>query len=166
EHIRAGERFTIGDIEISPFSVPHDAADPVGYSFRADGMKVAIVTDLGYLPELVKYHLREADCLILESNHDLEMLKVGPYPWYIKQRVMSRTGHLSNNIVSEYLADPEGFDGHARFLILAHVSETNNNPDLVHLSAVEALNRRPAEATFRGELMVASQTVPLGPLSL
>lgn len=166
EHIRAGEQFTIGDIAVSPFSVPHDAADPVGYSFRANGTKVAIVTDLGYLPELVKYHLREADCLILESNHDLEMLKVGPYPWYIKQRVMSRTGHLSNTIVSEYLADPEGFDGRARFLILAHVSETNNNPDLVHLSAVEALNRRPSDCTFRGQLMIASQTVPLGPLSL
>jgi len=166
EHIRAGERFTIGDIEISPFSVPHDAADPVSYSFRNNGTKVAIVTDLGYLPELVKHHLREADCLILESNHDLEMLKVGPYPWYIKQRVMSRTGHLSNHIVSEYLSDPEGFDGRARFLILAHISETNNNPDLVHLSAVEALNRRPAEAAFQGELLVASQTVPLGPLSL
>ena len=166
EHIRAGERFTIGDIEISPFSVPHDAADPVGYAFRTNDTKLAIVTDLGYLPELVKHHLRECDCLILESNHDLEMLKVGPYPWHIKQRVMSRTGHLSNHIVSEYLADPEGFDARARFLVLAHVSETNNNPDLVHLSAVEALNRRPPEAAFRGELLVASQRSPLGPLVL
>lgn len=166
EHIRAGERFTIGEIEISPFSVPHDAADPVGYAFRTNGTKLAIVTDLGYLPELVKHHLRECNCLILESNHDLEMLKVGPYPWHIKQRVMSRTGHLSNHIVSEYLADPEGFDARARFLVLAHVSETNNNPDLVHLSAVEALNRRPAESAFHGELFVASQHKPLGPLVL
>ena len=166
EHIRAGERFIIGDIEVSPFSVPHDAADPVGYAFCANGTKLAIVTDLGYLPELVKHHLRECDCLILESNHDLEMLKVGPYPWHIKQRVMSRTGHLSNNIVSEYLADPEGFDARARFLVLAHISETNNNPDLVHLSATEALNRRPTEAAFHGELLVASQRTPLGPLVL
>ena len=96
QHIRAGEPFQIGDIEINPFAIPHDAADPVGYSFRSNGVKVAIVTDLGYMPELVKHHLREADFLILESNHDLEMLKVGPYPWFIKQRVMSRTGHLSN----------------------------------------------------------------------
>jgi phosphoribosyl 1,2-cyclic phosphodiesterase len=95
EYIHAGVRLEIGEIEITPFSIPHDAADPVGYAFRANGVKVVIVTDLGYLPELVKHHLREADCLILESNHDLEMLKVGPYPWYIKQRVMSRTGHLS-----------------------------------------------------------------------
>ncbi len=166
EHICAGERFTIGDIEVSPFAVPHDAADPVGYTFRANGTKVAIVTDLGYLTELVKFHLRDADCLILESNHDLEMLKVGPYPWYVKQRVMSRTGHLSNHIVSEYLADGDAFDGRARFLVLAHVSETNNNPDLVHLSAAEALGRRPSHAPFQGELMVVSQRIPMGPLTL
>ena len=166
EHIRAGERFSIGDIEISPFAVPHDAADPVGYTFRSNGTKVAIVTDLGYLTELVKFHLRDTDCLILESNHDLEMLKVGPYPWYVKQRVMGRTGHLSNHIVSEYLADGDAFDGRARFLILAHVSETNNNPDLVHLSATEALQRRPSHLAFKGQLLIASQQNPLGPLTL
>jgi len=166
EHIHAGDLFTIGDIEISAFAIPHDAADPVGYTFRNCGTKVAIVTDLGYLPELVKHHLREADCLILESNHDLEMLKVGPYPWYIKQRVMSRTGHLSNTVVSEFLADADVFDGRARYLVLAHLSEQNNTPDLARISAEEALNRRPTEAAFRGELMLASQRTPLGPLVL
>ena len=78
EHICAGSRFTVGDIEVNPFAIPHDAADPVGFTFRTNGSKVALVTDLGYLPELVKQHLRGCDCLILESNHDLEMLKVGP----------------------------------------------------------------------------------------
>ena len=166
EYIRAGERFEIGDIEITPFSIPHDAADPVGYAFRANGTKVVIVTDLGYLPELVKHHLREADFLILESNHDLEMLKVGPYPWYIKQRVMSRTGHLSNAVVSEFLADAEVFDGQAQHLVLAHLSEQNNNPDVARISAEEALRRRPAEFCFRGELHIASQRTPLGPFEL
>ena len=166
EHIRAGERFQIGDIEINPFAIPHDAADPVGYSFRLNGAKVAIVTDLGYMPELVKHHLREADFLILESNHDLDMLKMGPYPWHIKQRVMSRTGHLSNNIVSEFLSDVEVFDGRARHVVLAHLSEQNNNPDLARISAEEALGRRPVEFAFRGLLHVASQRVPLGPFEL
>ena len=166
EHIRAGERFEVGDIEISPFAIPHDAADPVGYAFRADGAKVAIVTDLGYLPELVKQHLREADFLILESNHDLEMLKVGPYPWYIKQRVMSRTGHLSNNVVSEFLADAEVFDGRARHLVLAHLSEQNNTPDVARISAEEALGRRPSDLAFRGCLHIASQQIPLGPFDV
>ncbi len=164
EHICAGDRFTIGDIEVCAYTIPHDAADPIGFSFRSNGSKVALVTDLGYLTQLVKQHLRGADCLILESNHDVEMLKVGPYPWHIKQRVMSRTGHLSNHTVSEFLADPEAFDGRARFLVLAHLSENNNNPDLARLSAEEALNRRPAEAAFHGELFIASQRVPLGPL--
>ncbi|HVB55626.1 MAG TPA: MBL fold metallo-hydrolase [Candidatus Acidoferrales bacterium] len=166
EHIRAGERFEIGDIEINPFAIPHDAADPVGYAFRANGTKVAIVTDLGYLPELVKHYLREADFLILESNHDLDMLKVGPYPWYIKQRVMSRTGHLSNAIVSEFLADSDVFDGRARHLVLAHLSEQNNTPDVARISAEEALGRRPEEFAFRGTLHVASQQVPLGPFDI
>ena len=166
QYIRAGESFQIGDIEINPFAIPHDAADPVGYCFRANGVKVAIVTDLGYLPELVKHHLREADFLILESNHDLEMLKVGPYPWFIKQRVMSRTGHLSNEVVSQFLADAELFDGRARHLVLAHISEQNNTPDVARISAEEALSRRPADFAFRGTLHIASQHLPLGPFDL
>jgi len=166
QYIRPGIKFLVGDIEITAFSIPHDAADPVGYAFRANGKKVAIVTDLGYMPELVKYHLRDSDFLMLESNHDIEMLKFGPYPWYIKQRVMSRTGHLSNAIVSEFLADAELFDARARHLVLAHVSEQNNTPDLARISAEEALSRRASEFAFRGTLHVASQHNPLGPFDL
>jgi phosphoribosyl 1,2-cyclic phosphodiesterase len=166
EYIRAGERFEIGDIEINPFAIPHDAADPVGYAFRNNGTKVALVTDLGYMPELVKHRLREADFLILESNHDLDMLKVGPYPWYIKQRVMSRTGHLSNNVVSDFLSDSEVFDGRARHLVLAHLSEQNNTPDIAQICAEQALASRPADFAFRGALHIASQRTPLGPFEL
>lgn len=166
EAIQAGQRFVIGDIDVHAFAIPHDAADPIGFTFRTNGTKVAICTDLGYMPELVKVHLRETDCLILESNHDLDMLKVGPYPWVVKQRILSRTGHLSNHAVSEFLCDPEGFDSRARYLVLAHISQENNNPDLVRLSAEEALGRRPAEAAFTGELLVASQRAPLKPLDL
>jgi len=166
EYIRAGQRFTIGDIEVSAFAIPHDAVDPFGFTFRANGLKVAVVTDLGYLPELVKHHLRDADCLVLESNHDLEMLKVGPYPWYVKQRVMSRTGHLSNHSVGEFLSAAEGFDARARHLVLAHLSENNNHPDLARLSAEQALGARPSENLFRGDLLVASQHIPLAPIDL
>ena len=166
EHIRAGQRFLVGDIEVSPFSIPHDAVDPLGFTFRANGTKVAIVTDLGYLPELVKVHLRDSDCLMLESNHDLEMLKVGPYPWHIKQRVMSRTGHLSNHTVSEFLADAEAFDARARYVVLAHLSANNNNPDVARISAEEALGRRTGAAAYCGELIIASQDTPLPTLSL
>ncbi|MGB7438412.1 MAG: MBL fold metallo-hydrolase [Candidatus Acidiferrum sp.] len=166
EPIKAGQCFAIGDIDIHAFAIPHDAADPIAFTFRTNGTKVAICTDLGYMPELVKVHLRETDCLILESNHDLDMLKVGPYPWVVKQRVLSRTGHLSNHAVSEFLCDRDGFDSRARYLVLAHVSQENNNPDLARISAEEALGRRPADALFTGELLVASQAVPLKPLDL
>jgi phosphoribosyl 1,2-cyclic phosphodiesterase len=166
ETIHAGQRFCVGDIEIHAFAIPHDAADPIGFTFRCNGAKLALVTDLGYMPELVKVHLRGADCLVLESNHDLDMLKVGPYPWVVKQRVLSRTGHLSNHAVSEYLADPDGFDAHARYLVLAHLSQENNNPDVARISAEEALGRRPAECAFHGELLIATQDAPLKPLEL
>jgi phosphoribosyl 1,2-cyclic phosphodiesterase len=166
EYIRAGVKLEIGEIEVTPFAIPHDAADPVGYAFRTNGTKVAIVTDLGYLPELVKQHMREADFLLLESNHDLEMLKAGPYPWYIKQRVMSRTGHLSNTIVSEFLADTDVFDARPRHLVLAHLSEQNNTPDVARISAEEALGRRLEGFSFRGTLHIASQRTPLGPFEL
>ena len=166
ETIYTGQRFCVGDIEVHAFAIPHDAADPIGFTFRANGVKMALVTDLGYMTELVKVHLRESDCLMLESNHDLDMLKVGPYPWVVKQRVLSRTGHLSNHAVSEYLADPDGFDGRARYLVLAHLSLENNNPYLARLSAEEALNRRPPGCAFTGELLVATQDAPLKPLEL
>lgn len=166
EYIHPGERFAIGDIEINPFAIPHDAADPVAFSFRTNNKKVAVATDLGYLPELVKQHLREADFLILESNHDLDMLKVGPYPWYVKQRVMSRTGHLSNSIVSDFLCDADVFDARPRHLVLAHLSEQNNTPEIAQISAEQALASRPGDLAFRGSLHVASQRIPLGPFEL
>jgi phosphoribosyl 1,2-cyclic phosphodiesterase len=169
ETIHPGQRFTVGDIDVHAFAIPHDAADPVAFTFQTNGVKMAFVTDLGCMPDLVKVHLRDVDCLVLESNHDLDMLKVGPYPWVVKQRVLSRTGHLSNHAVSEYLADPDGttgFDARARYLVLAHLSEENNNPHTARISAEEALNRRPAEAAFRGELLLASQHEPLKRLEL
>jgi phosphoribosyl 1,2-cyclic phosphodiesterase len=162
EFVQAGQPFMVGDIEVAPFSIPHDAVDPVGFAFRSGGVKVCVVTDLGYMPELVKHHLRDCDALMLESNHDLEMLKVGPYPWHVKQRVMSRTGHLSNETVSRFLADPESFDARPRYLVLAHLSESNNNPDVARITAQEALDRR----QFAGELLIASQHEPLPPIQL
>jgi phosphoribosyl 1,2-cyclic phosphodiesterase len=166
ETIHAGQRFCVGDIEIHPFQIPHDAADPIGLTFRSNGAKFSLVTDLGFMPNHVKVHLRDSDCVVLESNHDVDMLKVGPYPWVVKQRVLSRTGHLSNHAVSEYLADPDGFDARARYLVLAHLSQENNNPYTAEISAKEALGRRPAEFAFTGELLIAEQSVPLKPLDL
>jgi phosphoribosyl 1,2-cyclic phosphodiesterase len=166
EFIQAGRQFCVGDIEVAPFDIPHDAVDPLGFTFCSGGVKVAVVTDLGYMSGLVKQHLRDSDAMVLESNHGLEMLKMGPYPWHVKQRVMSRHGHLSNEAVSEFLADADGFDARPRFLVLAHLSEENNNPHAARISAQEALNRRPSEHAFAGELLIASQDEPLRPMQL
>ena len=152
EPFQAGARFTIGDIEVQSFSIPHDAIDPVGFCLYAGEVKVAVATDLGYLTESVKYHLRRCNLLLLESNHDLEMLKVGPYPWSVKQRVMSRVGHLSNQHMSDFLM--QDFDGAATRLILGHLSDNNNHPEIVRLMATQALERR----GLATPLDIASQT--------
>ncbi len=136
---QAGASFAIGDLDIDSFTVPHDAIDPVGFCFRAAGIKVGVVTDLGYVPDSIKFHLRGADLLILESNHDLEMLKVGPYPWSVKQRVMGRKGHLSNEVVSDFIR--QDLDTSISTLVLGHLSEHNNHPEIVRSMAERALDR-------------------------
>ena len=100
--IPPGVPFTLGDIEVFPFSVPHDAAEPVAFSIKCGGAKLTQLTDIGYMPDQVAERLRGSDVLILESNHDLEMLRVGPYPWVLKQRLMGRYGHLSNTAVGKF----------------------------------------------------------------
>ena len=142
EYFQAGQPFEIGDIAVSPFTIPHDAADPVGFVFRAEGVRMAFATDLGYIPPNVKAQLKGVDLLLLESNHDLEMLRDGPYPWSVKQRVLSRVGHLSNEAAADFLEN--GYDGQAAYVILAHLSESNNLPELARVAAERALNGRPA----------------------
>ncbi|HXE14383.1 MAG TPA: MBL fold metallo-hydrolase [Bryobacteraceae bacterium] len=140
EKFQAGCGFSIGDFDVTSFTIPHDAIDPVGYLLRANGIKIGVVTDLGYVPDSIKVHLRCADLLLLESNHDLGMLKDGPYPWSIKQRVMSRRGHLSNEVVADFIR--EDLDGTVSTLILGHLSEHNNHPELVRQAAAKALDCR------------------------
>lgn len=157
EHFAAGVPFAIGDIDISPFTTPHDAADPVGFVFRAEGVRMGLATDLGYLPANVKEQLRGLALLMLEANHDLEMLRDGPYPWAVKQRVLSRVGHLSNEATAGFLA--EEYDGEAAHIILGHLSEKNNLPELARMAAEAALAAR---AGFRADrLRVARQEEPL-----
>jgi len=157
EYFQAGQPFEIGDIAVSPFTIPHDAADPVGFVFRAEGVRMAFATDLGYIPPNVKEQLRGLDLLLLESNHDLEMLRDGPYPWSVKQRVLSRVGHLSNETAAGFLEAE--YDGHAACVILAHLSESNNHPDLARVAAEHALHLR--ESLFPKKLLLASQNDPL-----
>ena len=154
ETFQAGAEFRIGDVDVTSFSIPHDAVDPVAFCFKADGVRIGVATDLGYVPVSIKYHLRRTDLLLLESNHDLDMLKVGPYPWSVKQRVMSRVGHLSNLGMSEYLM--QDLDATTAHLVLGHLSEQNNHPEIVRMIATQSLEER----GLRTRLSIAEQRAP------
>lgn len=162
EHFSAGSGFRIGDIEIMPFTIPHDAIDPVGFTFRAEGVKIGFATDLGYMPVSVRNHLRGCTVLLMESNHDVEMLRCGPYPWSVKQRVMSRVGHLSNDALAEFFSSD--YDGGAEYVILAHLSEHNNHPEIARAAAEHALEAR--QGLWRNRVLLASQTEALEPIRL
>src|SRR5438309_5471610 len=162
EVFAAGKSFQVGDIAITPFTIPHDAADSVGFTFRAEGVKVGFATDLGYVPPSVCDNLRRCDVLVLESNHDLEMLRGGPDPWSVKQRVMSRVGHLSNEALADFFA--EDYDGEAAYVVLAHLSEQNNHPEIARGVAEKAL--APRQSLLRNRVMLATQSEPLEPIRL
>src|SRR5450631_2554397 len=147
EPFEAGHRFQVGDIEVRPFTIPHDAADPVGFTFRAEGIKVGVATDLGYLPVSVRDHLRGCDVLVMESNHDLEMLRVG---------------HLSNVALADFFSND--YDNSATFVVLAHLSEQNNHPEIARREAEKALATR--GGLFHNRVLLASQTEAMEPIRL
>lgn len=136
--------FQIGDITVTPFPIPHDANEPVGYSFCASGKKVTVATDIGHISMDLLNNFANSDLLLLESNHDVEMLKIGPYPWPLKKRIASEQGHLSNEAAGEvvaYLAQK----GTKRFL-LGHLSKENNFPELAYQTVCNALYEKCLEA--------------------
>jgi phosphoribosyl 1,2-cyclic phosphodiesterase len=157
EYFSAGADFQVGDIAVTSYTVPHDAVDPVGFLFAVEGVRIGIATDLGYIPPNVHLHLKRCDVLMLESNHDVDMLRDGPYPWSVKQRVMSRVGHLSNDAAAEFLE--KSYDGQAAYVVLAHMSESNNMPELALVAAERALQDR--GNLLGNRLLLARQQAPL-----
>lgn len=147
-----GVRFALNDLLIDPFSVSHDAADPSGFTFACNGLKVGLATDLGIATALVKERLKGCRLLILETNHDLRMLEEGPYPWPLKQRIKSRLGHLGNEASRDLLGAlvHEGLS----HVILAHLSQTNNCPEKAVAAVAPVLN------ASRTQLTVALQDEP------
>ena len=137
---QAGSALEIGDLLLQSFTIPHDAADPVGYTISSKRTKAAIVTDLGYIPDNVKWHLQGSAFLLLESNHDPSLLQVGPVPWSVKQRILSRKGHLSNAAACEYIAND--LPAEVQTLVLGHLSENHNVPYLAEHDARLALEQR------------------------
>ena len=139
---------------VLPFSLPHDAEDPVAYRIECHGISFAVVTDLGHPTALVADHCQDLDFMVLEANHDVDMLRDGSYPPALKARILSRVGHLSNGAMAELLA--KVMAPRLRQLVLAHLSETNNHPDLARLAAEMALGRESAT-----QLFLAHQREPL-----
>lgn len=142
--VRSGEPFDIAGTDpifhVEAFGVPHDANEPVGFVIEdAAGCRVGLVADLGSRTQLAWGRLRDLDCLLIETNHDLSLLRSGPYPWHLKQRIASRHGHLSNADAS--LGLPELVDDRLRAVVLYHLSETNNRPEVAAEAIGETLDR-------------------------
>ena len=134
-----GRPFDAFGVRVDPFAVPHDAANPVGFVFEAEGVRIGVATDLGHATTLVMQRLRGCHVLLVESNHDDGMLVRGPYPWALKQRIGGRLGHLSNEEAAALLAAV--VDDDCQAVILAHLSEKNNTSVLARRTAAGALAR-------------------------
>ncbi len=147
--------FAIGDINFLPFSTAHDAEDPVGFVIETNGIKMAFCTDLGTVTGLVRECLKGCNALVVEANHELELLMSGPYPWHLKQRIKSRLGHLSNDdcisLCREVLHDD------LQIITFAHLSEVNNSPEVLK-KKIKGLLTEPTKAGV--ELFIASQYEP------
>lgn len=126
--IKPGETITIGDFSVKAISVPHDASENVGYEITAEGITFVIITDAGCITDNIKEGISHANYLVLEANHDVEMVKSGPYPLYLKQRILSGSGHLSNAECGTALA--ENMTESLKHVWLCHLSEENNHPEL------------------------------------
>jgi len=135
--IRAGEPVHLGEIVVEPYSTPHDAEESVAFVIRYQGKSLGIATDLGSVTAEVKNTLRNLDAFLIEANHDVSMLEAGPYPWLTKKRIKSGVGHLSNEDCGELLSSVNHFG--LKLVVLMHMSETNNHPDLAQITARQAL---------------------------
>lgn len=150
--IESSREFRIGDIDFEPFTVPHDAVDNFGFVAKHDGVKIATLMDFGCITTLIKEKLNGCDALVVESNHSRDMLRAcSVYTWDLKQRILSNTGHLSNEDLADWLTND--FDGSARHIVLAHLSQRSNEPHLARITAECALQMRPG--LFRAETKIS-----------
>lgn len=142
-HFETNTVQTFGDIDVESFGVSHDAAEPMFFTFHHNGQKVALVTDLGYVSERIQKTVMDADAYIFEANHDVEMLRMGRYPWSVKRRILGDSGHVSNEDCG--LALSECITDKTKRVYLAHLSQDNNMKDLARMSVNQVLNERGIE---------------------
>ena len=156
--VRSGRPFEVPEsrgFSVEAFGVPHDAREPVGFVIEDDeGCRIGLASDLGSRSQLAWGRLQDLDCLVIETNHDLQMLRTGPYPWYLKQRVASRHGHLSNHDAAAGAAELLG--DRLSSVVLYHLSRTNNLPAL----AVQAMGERLERAGSSAQIILSEQDEP------
>ncbi len=150
--------FQIHDLNIHPFKVSHDAVEPVGYSFYYEKIKISLVTDTGYVSEEVKENIKNSHLLLIESNHDVEMLKVGKYPWFLKKRILGEHGHLSNEDAGILLT--EVLSGKNECILLGHLSKENNFPELAYQTVANILTEKGINVTKDISLEITSRDRP------
>jgi phosphoribosyl 1,2-cyclic phosphodiesterase len=159
---RTGDSFELGDISVDTFSIPHDAADPVGFLLRTPRGNIGFLTDLGHATKLVLERVRPAHALVLESNHDVKLLQDCPRrPWSLKQRILGRHGHLSNEAAAD--AAQEVMSAELKHLFLAHLSRECNKPELAHRVMAARLEKIGATHVA---LQTAAQNQPCATLHL
>lgn len=151
---------SIKDMDIINYEIPHDAASPCGYSIHSGNKKACIATDLGYFSNEVKNAVKDADVILLESNHDVEMLKSGPYPYTLKRRILSNIGHLSNEACGNAIADIAN-EKH-KTVVLGHMSKVNNYPELAYQTVINILNKNNIKINEDVTLCVAKRDCPSG----
>jgi phosphoribosyl 1,2-cyclic phosphodiesterase len=135
---KTGDVLSFGELNVESFPISHDAAEPVAYNFQVGNVKLSIATDIGYMSPIVREKIRDANVLVLESNHDVDMLRVGKYPWNIKRRILSDVGHLSNDAAGEALC--ELVSERTKRVYLAHLSRDHNQLDLAKLTVNSILS--------------------------
>lgn len=159
---QTGDSFELNDVLVETFSIPHDAQDPVGFLLRAQGTNIGFATDLGHMTKLVIERIRTANVLVLEANHDVKMLQECPHrPWSLKQRILGRHGHLSNEAAADAVEQIMSAD--LRNLYLGHLSRECNRPELAHRVVNERLQKIGANHVA---LALTLQDVPCSTLTL
>lgn len=158
--VKPEEKLQIGDFEVTPFHVPHDSSDNVGYMIMADNIKFCIITDAGQVTDEMGTFIGKADYLVIEANHDREMLQQGPYPPYLKERIMSDNGHLDNRSCGEAIA--RFMNERLQQVWLCHLSEENNHPELARKTVESVLRSYGIIAGKDLQLEILKRTVPTG----